>query len=192
MFELLLHKIKEKIQLTAEEEQLLSSFFVPKKLRKKQYLLQEGDICKHVAFVNSGILRSFTVNEKGNEYIMQFAFEGWWISDQFSFISGEPSLVYIEALEPTEILLLSKDSREEMFNRLPKIERFFRILLENHLVSLQRRLMHSISYPAEIRYRQLLEIRPDIAQKVPQHMIASYLGITPETLSRIRKQIATR
>lgn len=192
MFELLLHKIKEKIQLTAEEEQLLSSFFVPKKLRKKQYLLQEGDICKHVAFVNSGILRSFTVNEKGNEYIMQFAFEGWWISDQFSFISGEPSLVYIEALEPTEILLLSKDSREDMFNRLPKIERFFRILLENHLVSLQRRLMHSISYPAEIRYRQLLEIRPDIAQKVPQHMIASYLGITPETLSRIRKQIATR
>lgn len=192
MFELLLHKIKEKIQLTAEEEQLLSSFFVPKKLRKKQYLLQEGDICKHVAFVNSGILRSFTVNEKGNEYIMQFAFEGWWISDQFSFISGEPSLVYIEALEPTEILLLSKDSREEMFNRLPKIERFFRILLENHLVSLQRRLMHSISYPAEIRYKQLLEIRPDIAQKVPQHMIASYLGITPETLSRIRKQIATR
>lgn len=192
MFELLLHKIKEKIQLTAEEEQLLSSFFVPKKLRKKQYLLQEGDICKHVAFVNSGILRSFTVNEKGNEYIMQFAFEGWWISDQFSFISGEPSLVYIEALEPTEILLLSKDSREDMFNRLPKIERFFRILLENHLVSLQRRLMHSISYPAEIRYRQLLEIRPDIAQKVPQHMIASYLGITPETLSRIRKQIASR
>lgn len=192
MFELLLHKIKEKIQLTAEEEQLLSSFFVPKKLRKKQYLLQEGDICKHVAFVNSGILRSFTVNEKGNEYIMQFAFEGWWISDQFSFISGEPSLVYIEALEPTEILLLSKDSREEMFNRLPKIERYFRILLENHLVSLQRRLMHSISYPAEIRYRQLLEIRPDIAQKVPQHMIASYLGITPETLSRIRKQIASR
>src|ERR1051325_3311681 len=110
MYELLFQKFDEKIRLTEEEKTLSKSFFLPKKLRKRQYLLQEGDVNKYVAFVEKGMLRSYTVDEKGNEHIIQFAFEGWWIGDQYSFITGEPSIYNIDALEDCELLLLSQQA----------------------------------------------------------------------------------
>src|SRR5215212_11214271 len=122
MFELLFQKFDEKIQLTEEEKTLSKSFFIPKKLRKKQYLLQEGDPCKYVAFVEKGILRSYTIDDKGVEHIMQFAFEGWWISDQFSFLTGEPSIYNIDALEDCELLLLTKTAEEKLMENIPKME----------------------------------------------------------------------
>src|SRR5215211_4011641 len=131
MFELLFKKFDEKIQLTEEEKQLSKSFFIPKKLRKKQYLLQEGDACKYIVFVEKGILRSYTIDDKGGEHIMQFAFEGWWISDQLSFLTGEPSVYTIDALEDCELLLLTKSAEEQMMQKLPKLERYFRILLQS-------------------------------------------------------------
>jgi CRP-like cAMP-binding protein len=187
MFELLFSKISEKIQLTEAERELAKTFFIPKKLRKKQYLLQEGDVCKYVAFVEKGILRSYSVDEKGSEHIMQFAFEGWWIADQLSFLTGEPSLYNIDALEDCELLLLSKRSEDELLEKIPKFERFFRILLQKNLINTQRRLESSLSHTAEEKYNQLITACPTIPQRIPQHMMASYLGITPETLSRIRK-----
>lgn len=190
MFEVLFQKLDEKIQLTEEEKQLCKSFFTPKKLRKRQYLLQEGDACKYIAFVEKGMLRSYTIDEKGNEHIMQFAFEGWWISDQFSFLTGEPATYTIDALEDSELLLLSKPSEEQMLDRIPKFERYFRLLLQNSLIATQRRLISSLSQTAEERYNQLIQGCPTIPQRVPQHMMASFLGITPETLSRIRRQLA--
>lgn len=190
MFEVLFQKLDEKIQLTEEEKQLCKSFFTPKKLRKRQYILQEGDVCKYTAFVEKGMLRMYTINDKGGEHIIQFAFEGWWMADQFSFITGEPAIYNIDALEDSELLLLSKQAEEQLLKKIPKFERYFRILLQNSLIATQRRLISSISQSAEERYNQLIETCPTIPQRVPQHMMASFLGITPETLSRIRKQVA--
>jgi CRP-like cAMP-binding protein len=193
MFELLFQKFGEKISLTDDEKRLSRSFFIPKKLRKKQYLLQEGDVCKYVAFVEKGLLRSYTINEKGSEHIMQFAFEGWWISDQLSFLTGEPSKFNIDALEDCELLLLTKQAEEQMLEKVPKFERYFRILLQNSLIATQRRLVSSLSQSAEERYSELVSACPEtLPQRVPQHMLASFLGITPETLSRIRKQMMSK
>ena len=193
MFELLFQKLEEKIKLTEEEKKLSRSFFIPKKLRKKQYLLQEGDVCKHVAFVEKGLLRSYTINDKGQEHINQFAFEGWWIADQFSFLTGEPSKYNIEAMEDCELLLLSKSSEDEMLQKIPKFERYFRILLQNNLIATQKRLVSSLSQTAEERYSELIQDCPTtLPHRIPQHMLASFLGITPETLSRIRRQITSK
>jgi CRP-like cAMP-binding protein len=191
MFEVLFQKLDEKIELTGAEKELCKSFFTPKKLRKRQYSLQEGDVCRQVAFVEKGMLRSYTIDEKGNEHIMQFAFEGWWISDHFSFLTGEPAVYNIDALEDSELLLLSRQAEEELLQKIPKFERYFRILLQNSLIATQRRLISSLSQTAEERYHELINGCPTIPQRVPQHMMASFLGITPETLSRIRKQVAS-
>jgi CRP-like cAMP-binding protein len=188
MFEVLFQKLSEKIELTEDEKQLCKSFFTPKKLRKRQYILQEGDVCKYIAFVERGMLRSYTVDEKGTEHIMQFAFEGWWISDHFSFLTGEPAIYNIDALEESELLLLSRPAEDQLLQKIPKFEKYFRILLQNSLIATQMRLISSLSQRAEERYQQLINGCPTILQRVPQHMMASFLGITPETLSRIRKQ----
>ena len=192
MFELLFQKFDEKIQLTEEEKQLSKSFFIPKKLRKRQYLLQEGDICKYAAFVEKGILRCYTVDDKGNENILQFAFEGWWIADQYSFLTLTPSRYNIDALEDSELLLLTKESEAQMLEQIPRLERYFRILLQNSLIATIRRLESSLNDTAEEKYNNLLTNCPSIVDRVPQHMLASAMGITPETLSRIRKQISLR
>jgi len=191
MFEVLFQKLEEKIKLTEEEKELCKTFFTPKKFRKRQYILQEGDVCRYTAFVEKGMLRSYTIDDKGNEHIMQFAFEGWWISDQFSFLTGEPAIYNIDALEDSELLLLSKQAEEQLLQKIPKFERYFRILLQNSLIATQRRLIGSLSQSAEERYTDLINGCPTIPQRVPQHMMASFLGITPETLSRIRRQVTS-
>jgi CRP-like cAMP-binding protein len=139
--------------------------------------------------VEKGILRSYTVDEKATEHIVQFAMEGWWIGDHYSFITGEPSAYTIDALEDAELLLITAVSMEQMFEKIPKMERYFRILLQNNMIAMQRRVLASLSLSSEEKYTRLVNTYPDIIQRVPQHMIASYLGITPETLSRIRKQM---
>ena len=193
MPDLLFQKFDEIIKLTEEEKKLSPGFFTPKKIRKKQYLLQEGDVCKYVAFVEKGLLRSYKVDDKGHEHITQFAFEGWWISDQLSFLTGEPSEYNIDALEDAELLLLSRQAEEQMLERIPKFERFFRILLQNNLIATQKRLVSSLSQTAEERYSELIAACPEtMPNRIPQHMLASFLGITPETLSRIRRQISEK
>ncbi|MEP6950794.1 MAG: Crp/Fnr family transcriptional regulator [Ginsengibacter sp.] len=192
MYEVFFKKVNEKVNLTSEEEDICKSFLVPKKVRKKQYILQEGDVCKYSAFVEKGALRSYTVDERGHEHIVQFAIEGWWISDMYSFITGEPSVYNIDVLEDAELLLLSNPSQEELLQKVPKFERYQRLLVQGAYIALQRRLVLSLSQSAEEKYTKLTNTYPDIIQRVPQHMIASYLGITPETLSRIRRQISDR
>lgn len=192
MFDLLYKKIQEKIELTDDEFNYCKTLFIPKKLRKRQYLLQEGDVCKYQAFVEKGILRSYTIDEKGNEHILQFASEGWWLADLSSFLTGEPSVFTMDALEDAELLLITKDSWELLLQKIPRLEHYFRILIQNHLITTQKRLLQSLSEQAEERYLRFKKTYPDCVQRVPQHMIASYLGISRETLSRIRKQLVVR
>ena len=191
MFEQLFHSINQKISLPAQELERIKPFFIPKKLRKRQYLLQEGDVCKYTTFVEKGALRSYSLHEKGNEHVIQFALEGWWVGDMYSFLTGEPSMYNIDALEEAELLLLTPAANEAMLAAVPAMEKYFRLLLQNNMIAMQRRLVASLSLSAEEKYTRLVNSYPDIIQRVPQHMIASYLGITPETLSRIRKQMST-
>ncbi len=192
MFELFLTSVKEHISITNEEFEFCKTLFIPKKLRKRQYLLQEGDICRHTAFVEKGMLRTFTVDDKGNEPILQFSMEGWWVTDLYSYLTDEPSRYNIEALEDCELLLITKPSWNILLEKVPAFERYFRILIQNNLIATQRRLISSLTESAEEQYTKLVATFPTCLQRVPQHMIASFLGITPETLSRIRSQMATR
>lgn len=191
MFEVLFSKIAEKINLTDAEKDICKSLFSPKKLRKRQYILQQDDICKNLVFVEKGILRSYSVDNKGNEHILQFALEGWWIADIYSFLTGEPAVYNIDAIEDSELLLISKSALDELYERVPKFERYFRILTQSNMIATQRRLTATLSASADEKYLKLLSAYPNIVARVPQHMIASYLGITPETLSRVRKRIVS-
>lgn len=192
MFELLSQSINEKISLTAEEFNFTKTLFIPKKLRKKQFLLQEGNVSKYTAFVEKGMLRTFSVDDKGNEPILQFSMEGWWAGDLYSFLTEEPSQYHIEAIEDCELLLITRPSWDLLLEKIPAFERYFRILIQNSLIATQRRLMGSMSETAEEKYTKLVNNFPGCLQRIPQHMIASYLGITRETLSRIRGQMAAR
>lgn len=191
MFDLLHKKISEKISVTEEEFAFCTSLFTTRKLRKKQYLLQEGDVCRYTAFVSKGILRSYTLDEKGNEHILQFALEGWWAADLYSFLTDEPSLFNMDTLEDAELLLITRPSWDILMEKVPKFERYFRILIQNNLIATQRRLLESMSVTAETKYLKFVNAYPDCMQRIPQHMIASYLGITRETLSRLRKELVT-
>jgi CRP-like cAMP-binding protein len=130
MFDLLRKHINKRVQLTDTEFETCSEFFFLKKMKKHQFLLNEGDICKHIGFVNSGCLREYTIDSKGTEHIIQFAIEDWWVSDLNSFLSGLPATLNIDAMEDSEVLLLEKSAREEMLEAVPKMERFFGFFLK--------------------------------------------------------------
>ena len=192
MIEVLFHHIQEKVLLTNEDREAITAFFTPKKLRKRQYLLQEGDVCKHLTFITQGLLRTYNVDEKGQEHMSVFGWEGWWLSDFNSFLSGEPAVFNIDAIEDSELLLISHADYEALTIAVPIMDRYFRILYQKSIVTKERRLMSSITHTAEEKYVQLAELNPKMIERVPQNLIASYLGIAPETLSRIKKNLALR
>jgi len=186
MYDLLLKNISRFITLTPEEEQYLTSILKIKKLKKKQYLLQEGDITRHQYFVNKGCLRTYTIDEKGQEHIIQFAIEDWWTGDMYSFLTQTAARYTIDAIEDSELLCLEKNALEELYIKVPKFEKFFRHLLQNAFVSMQERITANLSQPADERYCTFINKYPDMEKRLPLKQIASYLGITPESLSRIR------
>jgi CRP-like cAMP-binding protein len=189
MYNLLQRHIGKRIQLTQKEFNLCTQFFISKKIKKHQFLLQEGDVCKHLAFVNHGGLREYTVDHKGEEHILQFAIEDWWVSDLQSFLSGFVSTHTIDAVQDSEVLMLEKAGRDNLLATVPKMERFFRLLLEANYVATHRRINDSLATTAEERYLTFIKTYPALVEQVPQSQIASYLGITPQSLSRIRKEI---
>lgn len=189
MFEVFFSQVKDKVLLSEAEQKLVKTFFSPKKIRKRQYLLQEGNICRHLAFVEKGLLRSYNVDDKGIEHMIHFAWEGWWMADMLSFLSIEPSTYHIDAIEDSELLLISKPDFEEMLLKVPVMERYFRILFQNNIISKERRLISSISNSAEEKFIHLSATNPELIKRIPQQLVASYLGITPETLSRIKNKL---
>lgn len=176
------------ITLTADEERIFRSLLGYRRVRRRQYLLQEGDICRHENYVLSGCLRAYYIDRDGFEHITQFAVEDWWISDLGSFLTQSPATLTIDALEDSELLQFDRPSLEELYKKVPKFERFFRILLQNAFVAQQRRILDTLSRPAEERYREFASRYPTFLRRIPQKHIAAYLGITPEFLSRIRRK----
>ncbi len=188
MYDLILKNIAPYTTLTSEEQEYLISILQPKLLRKRQYLVQAGDICRFECFVNKGCLRQYYTDESGQEHIVMFGMEDWWIADMYSLITGKPALTNVDALEDSELLLIERNSYEELLERVPGLEKVFRIKLQRAFVAHQRRIIENMSLPAEDRYRNFTEQYPALEQRLPQKYVASYLGITPESLSRIRKQ----
>ena len=192
MFNLLRTHIEKRIHLTKEEFNRCTQFFTPRKIRKRQFLLREGDVCKHLAFVNNGCLREYTVDHKGEEHILQFAIEDWWISDLQSFLTGSASTRNIDAVHDCEVLMLERTARDSLLKAVPKMERFFRLLLESNYVATHRRINDSLATSAEERYLAFIKTYPALVEQVSQNQIASYLGITPQSLSRIRKELSQK
>ena len=192
MIDVLLSHIQEKVTLTDLDKEAIKTFFVSKRLRKRQYLLQEGDVCKHLTFVAKGLLRTYNVDDKGNEHMSIFGWEGWWLSDFNSFLSGVPAVFNIDAIEDSELLMVSLADYNALTLTVPIMDRYFRILYQNSLVTKERRLMSAITHTAEEKYLELANSNPHIIERIPQNLIASYLGIAPETLSRIKKNLAIR
>ena len=178
------------LHLNEEEKSIVEEAFKERRVKRRQFILQEGDICKHHTFVVEGCFRMYMVDEKGKEHNLQFAIENWWIADIGSFYSEEPSRLYIEALENSIALQLKKEDQLKLFDDNPKFNRIFRILTENALVSAQRRILQNISSTAEERYRDFLKRYPHFFNRISNVQIASYLGVTPEFLSTIRNKIA--
>jgi len=185
----LITSISKYIKLTSEEENIIKSFWTEKTLKKGESLLRNGDVCRTDNFVINGTLKAFYINsETGAEEVLYFAIENWWATDIDSFQKQQPSIYNIQAIEETELLQIRYDSFQEMLKQIPKLERFFRIIIENYLGSLQRRIIYNKVYDAEQRYLDFIKDYPKISGKVPQYLIASYLGVTAEFLSRIRKK----
>lgn len=184
--------IDKKVKLTQEELSYWLSLFIPRKIKRNEFLQREGEVSKHAAFVVKGCLRLYTVDAKGKEHIMQFAPENWWVGDADSSTKNIPSLYFIDAIEDSEVLLIETQSMDAAFKKIPAIAIFFQTLMQNRQSATQKRIVNSMSASAEERYVDFLKTYPTFAQRFPQHMIASYLGITPESLSRVRKQLVKK
>lgn len=188
----ILQHISRHIALSEQDIQFFKSVLRHRKLRKRQYLLQAGDVSLYENFVVKGCLRAYTVDDDGTEHIVMFAVEGWWVSDLYSFLTGTPATQNIDALEDTEVFSIEKKDLEKLYQQVPEFNRMFRILLQNAFVAQQQRIIGSISQTAEEQYHSFITKYPTLEQRLPQNQVASYLGLTPETLSRIRKQQAKK
>jgi CRP-like cAMP-binding protein len=186
---LILQNISKHVTLTQQESQLFLSKTETHHFKAKSLLLNSGEICKYSYFVNSGILRSFNINDNIVEHVLNFACEGYWIGDMYSLISQKPGNLFIEVLEDAEVVFLSKENQEQLYVEVPKLERFFRILTENSLVANQERLMDNLSLSAEERFSKFCKRYPELIQKIPQKQIASYSGVTPEFFSKMKSRL---
>jgi len=186
MYPELLAHIKKFVSLTPAEEKLLCENLEPKKLRKKEFLLEAGKHCYGNYFVITGCLRLYFINSKLSEQILQFGIEDWWISDQDSIASGRPANCYIQAIEASELLFLSEKTRAILCEQIPHLESYFRIMMQKAYVAAQRRIGFIFNQTEEERYRSFTSQFPGFVQRVPQYMLASYLGFTPQFLSRLR------
>lgn len=186
MYEQLLHHISKYISLTSTEREQMLPYLRSAVVGKKEYLLKEGKICDAIYFISEGCLRQYYINDNGNEQVVQFAIENWWMSDYISFEDRKPSNFNIQAVEQTHIIYLTYQDQVALFEKVPKLERYFRLVLQRAYAASLLRIQYLFTLTGEERYRHFHESYPTFVQRIPQYMLASYLGFTPEFLSKIR------
>ena len=185
----LLNYINKYIHLTVEEEAILLSKVVHRNYLKDQYISQQGDICKSVNFIIAGCTKTFYIDLEGQEHIVMFSIEDWWTSDLGSFITQTPADFNVQCIERTTLIQFTYDNLEALYKEIPKLERLFRKIVERAFAASQKRIIRNFSLTAKERYQFFKKSNPEIDQRVPQYMIASYLGVTKEFLSKIKSQI---
>jgi CRP-like cAMP-binding protein len=190
MFNSFIKYISDKAKLTSEELEKIKSLSLEKRLRKRQYLLQEGQINKYTTFIVKGCLRTYRVSADGSEHILSFGIENWWVGDLESKTTGLPSKSNIEALEDSELLIWTSADFDLLLETIPELKSFNEKAFQRSLAAFNNRIYNVIGNSAEEKYRELIKTNPDIFNRVPLHMIASYLGVSRKTLSRIRSQDA--
>jgi CRP-like cAMP-binding protein len=191
-FNIILRSVSRHITLSPRDAEEFRSLLTYRRLRRRQYLLQEGDVCMYESYVLKGCLRAYAIDRNGFEHISMFAAEDWWISDLDSLIHRTPAQLTIDALEDSELLQLDWSAFQRLYEKVPQFERFFRILLQNAFIAHQQRILNTISLTAEQRYHEFVRKYNDFVRRIPQKHVAAYLGITPEFLSRIRRKAARR
>lgn len=185
MEQLILKSISKHISLNEGDQHYFLSILKEKKIKKRQFLSQEGDISKGPVFVTKGILRSYAVDKNGFEHILQFAPPGWWMADMYSMVTQKPGHLTIDTIEDSEILLLPGPELDKLYLKIPAFERFFRILAENALITYQQRIIGNLSQTAKERYADFCKTYPSLIECLPQKQVASYIGVTPEFLSKM-------
>ncbi len=188
MSALLKDHIKKFVALTEEEYDAVVSFFQPIQVKKKQNLLEEGQVCRQHYFIEKGILRMFYINEKGVEHTTQFALENWWLTDHMSFQQQQPSVFNIQAVETTSLLAIGFDEQAQLLQQVPDMEKYFRIIYQKAYAANQFRIKYIYDLSSEESYDNFAEKNPDFVQRIPQYLLASYLGFTPEYLSELRRK----
>ena len=188
--ELLLAHMSSAFSLTGDEIEVLISLFAERQVKRRGFILHQGDICRHFTFVVSGCFKMYTIDPGGKEFNLEFAAENEWITDLNSFYAEKPTTVYIEAIEPSVILQITRPDLIHLYSNYPKFNSTFRIIIERKYMELQNRVLQNISATAEERYSNFLHQFPTLAARLPNTQIASYLGITSEFLSKIRKDLA--
>jgi CRP-like cAMP-binding protein len=188
MHDLLLTSVHKHIGLLLQEETHFISLLTSRKIKRKQFLLKEGEINRHASFVINGCLRSYSIDKNGFEHVLQFAPPGWWIGDMQSFLTQTPGTLYIDAVDDSEVIQLSKNDLDQLYAVVPVFERFFRILAEKSLATYQHRLINNLSLSARERYNNFCQLYPSLIQCLPQKQVAAYIGVTPEFLSKMLNQ----
>jgi CRP-like cAMP-binding protein len=192
MFNIFKSYLQNKITLAEHEIELLARISIVKKLRKHQFLLQEGDVWKYNAFVCSGLVKTFSIDPKGQEHIMNFSPENYWTGDRESLTTGNPSDFNIMALENSDLILIKKEDFDHVCQQIPQLDNLVNNILHKSYLVAQKRIHANISLSTEQRYDDFVQKHPSLINRIPQHMIASYLGVASETLSRIRTQAAKK
>lgn len=185
---IILQNISKHITLTDEEQSYFISLLKEKKYKNKQHITKEGDVCKHISFINKGCCRIYNIDKNGFEHILSFASEDYWIGDLYSIITQKPGMLFIQAMEEMEIIQITKSDLDSLFLKIPKFERMFRILTENAYVVTQNRVMEGLGLSANERFAIFNKKYASIKDKLPQKQIALYLGVTPEFFSRMKKK----
>lgn len=180
--------LSDKASLTDSESKALSNLFSIIEFPKKSMVLEQGNICRHLYFIEQGLVKAYFIDRNGEEVILNFASESWWITDIHSFEENKASRLFIETIEPTTCRAITREDQYLLFEKIPRIERFFRVLLQKHVGVLQERLFEHIAATAEDRYDAFLDRYPSLSNRIPQNQIANYIGVSPEFLSRIRKR----
>lgn len=188
----ILQNIARHIQLDPNEIELFISLLQHKTIKRKEFLLRQGDVCKSESFILKGCLRTYTLDSNGFEHIVQFGVEDWWMGDLYSFLTQTPTAYFIDALEDTEVVQINKENLNLLYEQVPKFERFFRLLFQNAYIAQQNRINQNLSYTAEQRYDDFKKRYPQLEQRISQKQIAAYLGITPVFLSMLRRKLVKK